>query len=66
MESAQYHYSLKLDLKLKILNKDPNAVLPDHCFSNKGSNPISQTGQDNHHSALSQNGKEEEKENVGK
>ena len=32
----------------------------------KSSNPVSQTGQNNHHSTLSWNGKEEERENPGK
>ena len=30
-------------------------------FAKKGSNPVSQTGQDNHHSTLSRNGKGEER-----
>ena len=49
-----------------MLKKDPNAVFRDQCLPNKGSNPVSQTGQDNHHSALSWNGKEEERANLGK
>ena len=40
-----------------MLKHDPNAALPDHCLPKKGSNPVSQTGQDNHHRALSRNGK---------
>ena len=35
--------------------------LPDHCLPNKGSNPVTQTGPDNHHSAFSRYGKEEER-----
>ena len=35
--------------------------LPDHCLPNKGSNPVTQTGPDNHHSTLSRCGKEEER-----
>ena len=42
-----------------MLKHDPNAALPDHCLPKKGNNPVSQTGQDNHHIALSRNGKEE-------
>ena len=49
-----------------MLKQDSNAVPPDHCLPSQGSNPILQTGQDNHHSALSQNGKEEERANLGK
>ena len=49
-----------------MLKKDINAVLRDHCLPNKGSNPVSETGQNNHHSTLSWNGKEEERANLGK
>ena len=49
-----------------MLKQDPNAVLPDQHLPNKGSNPSWQTGSDNHHCALSQNGKEEERVNLGK
>ena len=49
-----------------MLKQDSNTVLPDHCLRSKGSNPVLQTGQDNHHSTLLQNGKEEERANLGK
>ena len=49
-----------------MLKQDPNVVLPDHCLPNKGSNPVLQTSPDNHHSAMSRNGKEEERVNLGK
>ena len=49
-----------------MLKQDPNAVFPDQYLPNKGSNPVSWTGQDNHHSAQSRNGKEEARANLGK
>ena len=49
-----------------MLKQDLNAVLPNHCLPDKGSLPVLQTGEDNHDSALSWNGKEEERVNLGK
>ena len=49
-----------------LLKQGPNAALPDHCLPNKGSNPVLQTGQDNHHNTLSRNGKEKKRANLGK
>ena len=44
-----------------MLKQDPNAVLPDHYLPKKGSNSVSQAGQDNHHNTLYRTGKEEER-----
>ena len=41
-----------------MLKQDSNTVFPDHCLPSKG--------QDNHHSTLFWNGKEEERVNLGK
>ena len=49
-----------------MLKQDQNAVFPDHCLRNIASYPVMQTGPDNHHNTLSQNGKEEERVNLGK
>ena len=48
-----------------MLKQDPNTAIPDHCLPNKGSHTVLQTDQDNHHSALYWNGKEEERPNLG-
>ena len=49
-----------------MLNQDPCAAISDHCLPSKGSNPVLYTGQDNHHSALSWNGTEEQRAHLGK
>ena len=49
-----------------MLKLDPNTALPDHCLPNRDSNPVLQTGLDNHHSALSWSGNEEKRVNLRK
>ena len=49
-----------------MFKQDQNADLPDSCLPKKSSNPVTQTAQNNHHSILCQNGKEEKRANLGK